>query len=297
MPRGVDVCDYTPLGVLVQGDGILRANVLLRSDVAADLRKHLGERLRAAQDAARKAGEPIPAQLPADEPLLAIPDSLVKRFDLDLLAAGLAKPIRNGNKRTLDKRDAQDRSLDLHCLRKSFNSLLAAAGVPLTTRQLLMRHALTTVTDAHYTDARLIDLRGALDNLPALPLNWPDAKSLPLAATGSGNGPSVYRPVYSPNDKPCTSVALAGKSAGTPLSAGTRVSASADESWKRLPSAGTTRRAGFEPATAGLEIRCSIRLSYRRCGLPWGGRTVVIVMADQAPVHAGRRLGCSYEGR
>ena len=28
--------------------------------------------------------------------------------------------------------------------------------------------------------------------------------------------------------------------------------------------AGATRRAGLEPATAGLEIRCSIRLSYRR---------------------------------
>lgn len=28
--------------------------------------------------------------------------------------------------------------------------------------------------------------------------------------------------------------------------------------------AATTRRAGFEPATVGLEIRCSVRLSYRR---------------------------------
>ncbi len=29
----------------------------------------------------------------------------------------------------------------------------------------------------------------------------------------------------------------------------------------------TTRRAGLEPTTAGLEIRCSIQLSYRRCML------------------------------
>ena len=33
---------------------------------------------------------------------------------------------------------------------------------------------------------------------------------------------------------------------------------------------GFTRRAGLEPATFGLEIRCSIRLSYRRSSAgPW----------------------------
>jgi hypothetical protein len=40
---------------------------------------------------------------------------------------------------------------------------------------------------------------------------------------------------------------------------------------KSLPSLGA-RPAGFEPATVGLEIRCSVRLSYGRFVLPgWGG--------------------------
>ncbi len=29
------------------------------------------------------------------------------------------------------------------------------------------------------------------------------------------------------------------------------------------------RLAGFEPAAYGLEVRCSIQLSYRRFGVPW----------------------------
>ncbi len=58
------------------------------------------------------------------------------------------------------KKDAIGRTLDVHCLRTTFNSLLAAASVPLTTRRILMRQAARTVTDEHYTDVKLLD-RGA----------------------------------------------------------------------------------------------------------------------------------------
>ncbi len=58
--------------------------------------------------------------------------------------------------------------------RHTFNSLLAAAGVPLRTRQLLMRHATSgTLTGDVYSDMKVLDLRGALDKLPALPLHDP----------------------------------------------------------------------------------------------------------------------------
>ena len=60
--------------------------------MAADLRAWLAEKLTAAQDEARERGEPVPARLPEDTPLLAVPRQLVKVLDRDLVMAGLAPP-------------------------------------------------------------------------------------------------------------------------------------------------------------------------------------------------------------
>jgi len=95
---------------------------------------------------------------------------------LDLVAAGLARRLRGTDRNgrpcwKIDTRDSRGYTCDLHSFRTTFNSLLAAAGVPLTTRRILMRHAAQGVTDEHYADAKLIDLRGALDRLPLLPLD------------------------------------------------------------------------------------------------------------------------------
>jgi hypothetical protein len=86
-------------------------------------------------------GRAVPMRLPVGAPLLDVPGGMVKRFNHDLVAAGIAVPIRDGGKWRTDKEDAMGRVLDVHCLRTTFNSLLAAARVPLTTRRILMRHA------------------------------------------------------------------------------------------------------------------------------------------------------------
>ncbi|MDM8006168.1 MAG: hypothetical protein QUV05_08495, partial [Phycisphaerae bacterium] len=186
------------------------AEILIRADLAKDLSRHLAERLCEQQRAAVREGRAYPVVLSSDEPLFRLPDGLVKRFDRDLVAAGIARPAGKKGKWRVNRRDALGRSLDIHCLRTTFNSLMAAASVPLTTRRILMRHAAAGITDEHYTDRTLIDLRGALDRLPVLPLDGAAAEPATLAANGTDHavaeevnggqgaiGGSVCSPVYS----------------------------------------------------------------------------------------------------
>ena len=103
--------------------------------------------------------------------MLDVPRRLVKILDRDMVAAGLARIERRNGKRHVAKRDNRGWTFDVHAFRTTFNSLLAAADVPLRNRQVLMRHATSgTLTDDVYSDAKLLDLRGALAKLRALPL-------------------------------------------------------------------------------------------------------------------------------
>ncbi len=131
--------------------------VPLRQDVAADLSRHLTERLHALQTAARQAGRPVPVRLAPTERLIHVPTGLVKIFDRDLSAAGIPK------------RDDRGRTLDVHALRTTFCSMLSQAGVPLRTAQAAMRHSDPSLTANVYTDPKLINVSGALEKLP----NWP----------------------------------------------------------------------------------------------------------------------------
>ncbi len=158
----LDLKPANPYVVLAAADAKTReaAEIPLRARSGTRLSGHLAERLRVAQRAARRGNRPIPARLPDDAALLDVPAGLVKILDRDLAAAGLAK------------RDQRGRTIDVHAFRHTFNSLLAAAGVPLRTRQVLMRHASSgTLTDDVYSDPAVLDLRGALAKLPALPLH------------------------------------------------------------------------------------------------------------------------------
>ena len=58
--------------------------------------------------------------------------------------------------------------MGIHSLRVTFGSMLAAAGVPLTTAQHLMRHSDPKLTASVYTDPAVLDLRGAVSKLPTL---------------------------------------------------------------------------------------------------------------------------------
>jgi len=58
------------------------------------------------------------------------------------------------------------RSIDVHSFRKTFGTMLARAGVPLTTVQRLMRHSTPLLTAKLYIDVDPVDMTQALSALP-----------------------------------------------------------------------------------------------------------------------------------
>ncbi len=151
----------------------------IRPDLAADLAEWLDDKLANLQAAARRSGGPIPSRLPADTPVFQIPTGIIRVFDRDLKAAGIAK------------RDERGRTLDLHALRTTFGTLLSKGGVSLRTAQAAMRHADPSLTANVYTDPKLLDVAGALEALPSLPLDpTPTTDAAAVRATGT-NGLSL----------------------------------------------------------------------------------------------------------
>jgi len=148
-------------------------DIPLRDDLAADLRGWLADKLRRLQEEARRAGAPIPARLPPDTPLFDVPDKLCKILNRDLKLAGIPK------------RDDRGRTLDVHALRHTFGTLLSKGGVMPRTAQAAMRHSKIDLTMNVYTDPALLDVRGALDALPLLPLGGGHAEGDALQATGT----------------------------------------------------------------------------------------------------------------
>ncbi len=146
-------------------------DIPLRDDLAADLRDWLADKLRRLQDEARQA--PIPARLPPDTPLFDVPDKLSKILNRDSKAAGIKK------------RNERGRVLDVHALRTTFGTLLSKGGVAPRTAQAAMRHSKIDLTMNVYTDPRLLDVRGALDALPTLALDGPEAQGQAALATGT----------------------------------------------------------------------------------------------------------------
>src|SRR6202040_2189910 len=110
------------------------------------------------QTEALATGAPIPARLPPDTPLFTVPKALVRILDRDLRLAGIPK------------RDERGRTLDVHALRTTFGTLLSKGGVAPRTAQAAMRHSDIRLTMGVYTDPKLLDVRGAVEALPALPL-------------------------------------------------------------------------------------------------------------------------------
>ena len=75
-------------------------------------------------------------------------------FYKDLEAAGIERVGSDG------------RSIDVHSLRKTFGTMLAKAGIPLTTVQRLMRHSTPLLTAKLYIDVDAVDMAEAVDKLP-----------------------------------------------------------------------------------------------------------------------------------
>ncbi|MFO0851838.1 MAG: tyrosine-type recombinase/integrase [Gemmataceae bacterium] len=156
----------------------------VRDDLAADLRAWLADQLAALQATARNSGEHIPTRLPGDAPVFKVPTSLRVVMDRDLKAAGIPK------------RDDRGRTVDVHALRTTFCTLLSKGGVAPRTAQAAMRHSDIKLTMGAYTDPRLLDVRGAVANLPALSLSPSPRPTHP--ATGTPSEPNSVAPPVAP---------------------------------------------------------------------------------------------------
>jgi hypothetical protein len=148
-------------------------SVPLRSDLVDDLRGWLAVKLGQLQADARRESEPVPLRLPATTPIFEVPDKLSKILTRDLIAAKIAK------------KDERGHVLDIHALRHTFGTLLSKGGVSPRTAQAAMRHSKIDLTMNVYTDPRLMDVSGALDALPGLPLNGPRPEVERLRMTGT----------------------------------------------------------------------------------------------------------------
>jgi integrase len=175
----------------------------LRSDLAADLRGWLADKVterqdnagNAARDAAtvpfdrnalkptgRDAGDS--GRLAGDELIFDVPTGLVRILDRDLKLAGIPKV------------DDRGRTVDVHALRHTFGTHLSKSGVQPRTAQAAMRHSDINLTMGVYTDPRLLDLSAAVESLPSLPLDGTDREA--GRATGTDGRAVVASPLLPP---------------------------------------------------------------------------------------------------
>ena len=189
----------------------------LRTDLVADLREWLATKSGAFQEAAGEAEtvrfDPAAVQpekcvrrdsggsegqmcqqvttvhgLPPDTPVFKVPAGLVRILDRDLRLAGIPK------------RDERGRTVDVHAMRTTFGTLLSKAEVAPRTAQAAMRHSTIDLTMNVYTDPRLLDVAGAVESLPALPLEDSQQRVAQIvSATGTDNStPSQFAPEFAP---------------------------------------------------------------------------------------------------
>jgi integrase len=210
-----------------------RATLPLRADVAAELRAWIADKAEAVcGERVGVAGVVVP---PADVPLFDVPDKLVRILDRDLVAAGIPK------------RDERGRTVDVHAMRGTFASHLAAAGVSPVTLKTLMRHARIETTLKHYADPALLDVAGAVEMLPAV--------SRPAVATGTD---SVALNVALTPGQARQNVALSGNRAAAPRRRSAPVFVAESPANMGISSMGDI---GLEPMTPSLSSGGTIVLS------------------------------------
>jgi len=146
---------------------------------------------------------------------------------------------------------------DFHSLRHTCGTMLTAAGVHPKTVQEIMRHSDINLTMGTYTHLQDSDKTDAINKLPKIQIT-----KKKLAKTGTMDTPEKSTGNLTENSiKP---------QQNTPKSSKVEVCKAKDAEavtlckTSDLQKVTATRPAGLEPATYGLEIRCSIRLSYGR---------------------------------
>jgi len=171
----------TPFAVLAAGDekNGQGSEIPLRADLVVELREWIAE---------KRAGFTGSDSEFSNLPLFSVPASLLRALNRDLKAAGIPKT------------DERGRAVDVHAMRMTLATMLNRAGVAPRTAQEIMRHSDIRLTMATYTDAKLLNVSGALDSLPKLsPNNLPDRTREAMRATGTdGKTDSRFAPVFAP---------------------------------------------------------------------------------------------------
>jgi len=244
------------------------STIPLRADLAADLRDWIAQKTRAAAGAAEGNVLRLPTAqgktLAADVPLFTVPDKLVRILDRDLKAAGIPK------------RDERGRTVDVHAMRHTFGTLLSKGGVTPRTAQAAMRHSKVDLTMNVYTDPKLLDVAGAVEALPALPLSAGlQSESFAVKATGTDDSrASQFAPKFAP-----AFARKGGKQGPGQSTGGTKSNAGQEGGWlsavdvtsnpdKRKGPLATVANGplrvgatGLEPVTPSLSSWCSNQLS------------------------------------
>jgi len=268
------------------------AEIPLRADLAGDLRAWLAERLEAVRTAARAKGLPLPARLPDDTPLFNVPAGLVRIFDRDLRVAGI--PKRDDRGRVLDIH-ALRHTFGTHLSKAGVAPRVAQAAMRHSTIELTMNTytdprlldvagaleaALPSLPLDDRLDAQQARATGTLGReaercgLPKPVLSEENAKwgteflyqNPPGEAANRGpasanSGTYVPRTLV-PNlvpaaGKTCTSGSLSGTTGDDQLSGETAGSVAADTTCASVSHHLEKPPAGLEPATCGLQNRCS----------------------------------------
>jgi integrase len=155
----LDLTATPPIAILHPSDEKNREgnSIPIRDDLVQDLRMWIAHRQAFGVVA-------------LSSPVFNVPAGLLRIFDRDLVAAGLAKAVKDPKTGRIKvrKEDERGRTVDLHALRHSFISLLSKGGVAPRVAQAAARHSEIGLTMNVYTDPKLLDVRGALAVLPKL---------------------------------------------------------------------------------------------------------------------------------
>ena len=142
------------------------AQLPLPAFLAAELKEYTNERLK------RLSGDcsAFPGAF-RDKVLFDLPKSITRAFNADLEHAGLAtstkyKTAAGYTVKAYAKTDQAGRSLDVHCLRHSFISMLALSGASMVETAKAARHTDPRLTLKVYSHVDLEALGAALEGMP-----------------------------------------------------------------------------------------------------------------------------------
>ena len=151
--------------------------------------------------------------------------------------------------------DDRGRTVNVHAMRHTFGTHVSKGGVSPRTAQAAMRHRKLDLTMNVYTDPRLLDVAGAMDALPLLPMDDITSYNREVA---TGTDACALVPTLTPTTgNLCISGANADNiDVTSSLTLGSVIEVVGD-GCQSLTGHDQKPPAGLEPATCGLQNRCS----------------------------------------